>query len=333
MQIGRTVVAVERRKAVLGMMTDFHTGYRKGFTFHRVVKAIRRDYMLMVMCIPGVVIIILFKYLPIYGITLAFKKYMPALGIMGSPWAGLRYFEEFLTDPYIWRIFRNTLLLNVYRIIWGFPAPILLALLLNEVRTERFKKTIQTITYLPYFVSTVIIISIMTDIFSLSNGIFNDFMESIGLERIYFFGEEKWFRTLYIGSGIWQSIGYSSIIYLAAIAGVNIELYEAAYMDGVNRLQKIWYITLPCIMPTIIILFILNMGGLLGSNLQKILLMYSPATYETSDVISTYVYRSGIEQGRISFSTAVGLLLSVLSFGLVLITNAVSRKVSETSLW
>ena len=293
-----------------------------------------RNFYLTLLTIPGIIIIILFSYLPMYGVLIAFKKYNPGLGIIGSPWAGLYYFKSFFNDIFAWRIFRNSLLFGSYSLIFTFPAPIILALLLNEVKAIWFKRTIQTITYLPYFVAVMIIVGIMKEMFSPVNGVINILLkDAFGVNPINFFAISSWFRPLYIGSALWQNVGFNAILYLAALSGINPEIYESAIIDGAGRLQKIWYVTIPGILPTAVILFILSVGGIMGNDYTKILLMYSPATYETADVISTYVYRIGIENANYSYASAVGLLVSIISVFSVLITNYISRKVTDNSLW
>jgi len=290
---------------------------------------------LVLLSIPAFVLLIIFNYIPMYGIVIAFQKYNPAIGILKSPWVGFLHFSNYFKDPFFFRILRNTFLLGLFSLICGFPAPILLALLLNEVKLKTYKRFAQTISYLPNFISTVIIIGILKDLFSPSGGIVNEILQYLGLIKspINFFGESEWFRPLYIGSGIWQGVGFGSIIYLAAIAGINPELYESALIDGANRWHQMIYITLPTISSTIIILFILAVGGILGNDFTKILLMYSPITYETADVIQTYVYRQGIQNANYSYASAVGLFMSLISFAFLFGTNYISKKVSETSLW
>lgn len=297
------------------------------------IRNLKRDKSLIAMCIVPLILIIVFKYLPIYGIVMAFQRYSPAKGFLHSEFVGLKYFIQFFNDPFCFRVVKNTILLSLYSLLWTFPAPIILALLLNEVRHKKYKKAIQTITYLPYFISVVILVGLMKELLSPVDGIVNKAIEALGGEAINFFSESGWFRTLYIGSSLWQSVGYNAIIYLAALAGIDMEQYEAARIDGASRLQKIWYITLPGIMPTAVILLILQMGSLFGSDFQKILLMYSPSTYQTADVISTYTYRYGLENANYSYAAAIGLMISVISFVFVWIANAFSKKVSENSLW
>ena len=298
-------------------------------------KYIHNNWVLYLMLLPGLINLALFKYLPMYGIVVAFQDYTPKGGFFGSTWVGLKHFEAFFRDPFCWRVIQNTVVLGVQSLIFSFPAPIILALLLNELKYPRFKKITQTISYMPYFLSVVIVVGMMKELFSMTDGPVNAIIEALGGKRVNFFMQPSSFRPLYIGSGIWQGIGYSSIIYLAAIAGINTEMYESAALDGCNRFQKIWFITLPSILPTISILFILAVGGVLGNDFQKILLMYSPRTYSTADVVSTYVYRYGIETAgnNMSYSSAVGLLLNVVSLIFLVVANYTTGKMSETSLF
>jgi putative aldouronate transport system permease protein len=298
-----------------------------------LLKYMKDNFSLYTMVIPGIIMFIVFSYVPMYGIVMAFQDFKPAKGFFHSEWVGLEHFQYLFKDPYFTRIFSNTLLLGLYSLIFSFPAPIILALLINEIKNKKFKSVTQTISYLPHFLSVVIVIGLLRDLLSVNDGVINYIIEMMGAEKIDFFSKSKWFRTLYIGSGIWQGIGYSSIIYLAAISGINPELYESAVIDGASRIQQIIFITIPSIAPTIVILFIFAVGGVLGNDYQKILLMYSPLTYETADVIGTYVYRSGIEGTGQSYASAVGLLMSIISLVLISGTNWISRKLGETSLW
>lgn len=287
------------------------------------------------LAVPIIAYYIIFHYLPMFGVVIAFQNYRPAKGLLGSSWVGLKHFKAFFDSIYAGRLIKNTLMINLLLLIFSFPAPIILALLLNELRYPRFKKVVQTISYMPYFLSVVIVVGMMKEMFSMNNGVVNEFLAALGLERQNFFMMPSAFRPLYIGSGIWQGIGYSSIIYLAAIAGINPEMYESAVLDGASRLKQMWYITLPSILPTISILFIMAVAGILGNDYQKILLMYSPRTYSTADVVNTYVYRYGIETAgnHLSYSSAVGLLVNVVSLIFLFIANTVTGKLSETSLF
>ena len=303
------------------------TKKKKGLLYH-----LARDTDLYIMLLPAMVLVFIFSYMPIFGIVLAFKEYDILQGIWGSPWVGLKYFQQFFNDPYFFRITKNTILLSFFGILFGFPAPIILALFLNELKALRFKRIIQSISYLPHFVSTVVIVGIMMYMFD-AYGIVNDILRFIGIPEQVFFSDSKWFRTLYIGSGIWQGIGWDAIIYLAAIAGINPELYEAAVLDGANRWQNMWHITLTSIMSVVRILLILEIGGLFGIGFEKVYLMYNPGIYDVADVVSTYVYRRGIIGMDFSYSAAVGLFNSIVNFTLIFIANYISRKISDEGLW
>lgn len=296
-------------------------------------KSFKRRKVLYIMLAIPLLHIFIFKYLPMFGIVIAFQNYNIVGGMLYSKFVGFKWFGKFLYSEYFWKTFYNSLILHLYTLIWGFPAPIILALSLNEIKSKTFKKLTQTISYLPHFISTVVIVGIMSQLLSPSTGIFNSILKLVGLKEIYFMVQPEWFRSIYVGSHIWQTIGWGCILYLAALTGIDTQLYEAAVMDGANRWKQTLYITLPGIATTIIILLIMDMGKLLNVGFEKILLMYSPLTYPTADVIDTYVYRRGLIDMDYSFSTAVGLFKSV--FGLVLITSAnkISKKLSETSLW
>ncbi|MCL2059873.1 MAG: ABC transporter permease subunit [Oscillospiraceae bacterium] len=284
------------------------------------------------MVLPGIALVFIFSYLPMFGVTLAFRDYQVAKGIWGSPWVGLKYFRQFVNDPFFFRIVRNTVLLNFYSLIFSFPMPVIFALLLNEIKVIKFKRVVQSLSYLPHFISTLVVVSIMMIMLD-PYGIVNDFLSFIGLKEQIFFSDPKWFRTMYIGSGIWQHMGWESILYLAAVAGINPELYDAGVVDGANRFKQAIYITIPSILPVIRILLILNIGRMFSVGLEKVFLMYNPGIYETADVISTYVYRRGIEQMDYSFSSAVGLFNSTINFILLFLSNTVSKKISNEGLW
>jgi putative aldouronate transport system permease protein len=284
------------------------------------------------MLLPVVAYYLVFHYEPMYGAQIAFKDFSPGKGIWNSPWVGFKYFKEWFNSVYFWRLMRNTLLINVYDVLFGFPAPIILALLLNEIKSRTFKRTAQTVTYLPHFISLVVVCGLIVD-FLTNDGLINNILNALGLESIPFMIKPEWFRTIYVTSGIWQGVGWGSIIYLAALSGVDPQLYEAATMDGAGRWKQTWHITLPCIMPTIVIMLILRLGQMLNVGAEKILLLYNPSTYETADVISTYVYRRGLLEMNYSYSTAVGLFNSIINFLLLVTFNKVSRRITETSLW
>ena len=291
---------------------------------------LKQRYLHLMILLPFLIILV-FNYFPMYGLVVAFQNYKYGR-IWGSTWVGFRWFEQFLGSPYFLRTAKNTLVLGALSIIFGFPAPIILALLLNEIRNSAFKRITQSISYLPHFVSTVIIVGLLKEMASLT-GLFNKIVMLFGGDGIIFFLRPEWFRPMYIGSDIWRSVGWGSVIFLAAISGVDPELYEAATIDGANRWHQMRHVTIASIMPTIIILFILRIGGILGNDFEKILLMYNPNIYETADVISTYVYREGLENTRYSYGAAVGFFLNVVSFLFIFTANFISRRVSETSLW
>lgn len=296
------------------------------------IRQIRKNkYLYMIFFLP-ILYYILFHYWPMYGITIAFKDYNIVRGISGSPWVGFKHFEKFLTDPYFWKLVRNTLLINVYGLVWSFPAPIILALSLNELPNRGFKKFVQSVSYLPHFISTVVVCGMIVN-FMAYDGIINQVLESLGIDRIHFLMLPEWFRTIYIGSGIWQGVGWGSIVYLAALSGIDEELYEAATIDGANRWKQMLHITLPGIKPTISIMLIMNLGRLLNIGYEKIILLYNGSTYETADVISTYVYRRGLLGSDFSYATAVNLFQNLIGLVLLITSNKISNKLSDTGLW
>lgn len=299
-----------------------------------IIDKIKRDKYLYLLLLPSVIWYLLFHYKPIYGLVIAFQDFSLFKGILGSEWIGFENFETFFHSAYFLRNLRNTFLINIYSLIFSFPIPIILALLFNEVKNLKFRKGVQTIMYLPHFISTVIVVGIVTNFLSPESGIINLILNKFGFEKIYFLTRPEWFRKIYISMGIWKSAGFNSIIYLAALAGVNPQLYEAAVIDGASKWRQMLHVTLPGIMPTIIIMLILRIGNLLNVGFESIILLYQPVTYETADVISTYVYRTGIQQdNNYGLAAAAGLFNSVVSFVLVVSANKFSRKFSETSLW
>jgi putative aldouronate transport system permease protein len=267
-----------------------------------------------------------------YGVIIAFKKFDVIKGILGSPWVGLKYFAKFIDDPFFWQAVKNTFILGFLSIVLAMPASIILALLLNEISSIKYKRFVQTTTYLPHFISTVVVCGMIVNFLN-NDGIINRLLKSLGGEAVQFMLIPGWFRPIFILSDIWQNMGWGSIIYLAAISGINPELYEAARIDGANRLKQAWYITLPSIAPTISILLILRIGRILTVSFQKVLLLYNPATYKTADVIQTYVYRRGLLGAQFSYATAIGLFQSVVGLVLLIAANRLSKRLSETSLW
>lgn len=293
----------------------------------------KKDWQLYVMLLPGFLLTLLFAYGPMYGILYAFQDFSPFKGFFGSPWVGLKHFNTFMHSYYFWGLIRNTVKISLTSFVIEFPLPIILALLLNEVRNMRFKKTVQTISYFPHFISTVVIIGMLVQFTTPSDGVVNQIIKLMGGTPINFMMEEGWFLPLYIIIGIWQNWGWSSIIYLAALSAIDIEQYEAAYVDGATRLKQMLYISLPGIMPTVTIILILNIGSLFSVSFEKILLMQNPLTMEVSDVINTYIYRKGLQGRQYSLSTAVNLFQTVINAFLLIFANYASRKTSETSLW
>lgn len=298
------------------------------------IKRIRTTKYLQLLILPGIVWYVLFHYVPMWGVLVAFQDFNARLGILGSPWVGFEHFLRFFRHPNFYRLLRNTFLLSLNSLLWGFMPPILLALFLSEVRSPIYKKLVQTVSYLPHFISTVIIVGMLTLFLSPQNGFINLILVRLfGIKPIYFMAEPAWFRTLYISSDIWQGVGWGAIIYLAALTQVDPQLYEAATIDGASRVRQMWSISVPSILPTTIILLILRMGGLFSVGFEKVLLMYSPGTYDTSDVISTFVYRRGLQYAEFSFGAAVGLFNSAINLVLLVLSNWVSRRMTEVSLW
>lgn len=298
----------------------------------RVRKDFQRNKALYLLVLPVLIFYALFMYKPMYGVIIAFMDYRPAKGISGSDWVGLENFTRFFSSVYFGRLLRNTLLLSIYSIVWGFPAPIILALLLNEVRNSRFKKISQTITYLPHFISLVVVCGMIKD-FCLTTGLFNNISTFFGGSAEPLLQNPAYYRTIYTATSIWQEIGWGSIIYLSALSGVDSQLYEAASIDGAGRWKQMIHVTLPGIMPTIIIMLILRMGSLMSMGYEKTILLYNAATYETADIISSYTYRLGLLEQDWSYSTAIGLFNSVINCVLLVVTNMISKRTTESSLW
>lgn len=298
----------------------------------RLARDFKRNRSIYFLAIPIILFYLIFHYKTMYGAIIAFYNYRPAKGISGSKFVGFQNFVTYFTSPFFWRTLKNTLAISVLGIVFGFPAPIILALLLNEIKGKHFKKTVQTITYLPHFISSVIICGMLSS-FCLSTGLFNDIIAFFGGERKALLQGTEYYRIIYIASDIWQTIGWSSIIYLAALSGVDKNLYEAAELDGANKWQQVWKITIPSILPTIMIQLILQIGSLMSVGYEKTLLIYNPTNYAVSDIISTYNYRMGLELGDWSYATAIGLFNSVVNCILLVISNKLSKKYTESSLW
>ncbi|MDY4670358.1 MAG: ABC transporter permease subunit [Oliverpabstia sp.] len=292
----------------------------------------RKNWLIYLMLVPVIVYLLIFCYAPMYGVVIAFKDFKPRLGIMGSEWVGLKYFKEFVGSVFFGRTLKNTLMLSGLNLLFGFCAPIVFAILLNEVRNLRFKKMVQTVTYLPHFITTVIIASLIL-IFTDSDGFITQIVNSITGHEGSLIGDKHMFRPIYVISDIWQSFGWGSIVYLAAIMGINPELYEAARIDGANKFKQIIHVTIPGMLPIIVIMFIMAVGGLMNVGWEKAFLLQSPVTYDTSDIISTFVYRKGFEDMNYSYSAAVGLFNSMINLILLVGANKMSRRVNGSGLW
>ncbi|MGN0179848.1 MAG: ABC transporter permease [Monoglobaceae bacterium] len=309
-----------------------HVPVKRGY-WGALASDIFRDKHLYMMLLPVVVWYLMFLYKPMLGLQIAFRDYSPWLGVSQSPWVGPENIKKFFEGVYFWRVLKNTLIINLYALVFGFPAPILLALLLNEIKRKRFKQIIQTVSYLPHFISVVVVAGMVISLLAPQTGIVNVIIKLFGGEPKYFIMQPEYFRTIYTLMNIWKEVGFSSIIYMSALSSIDQDLYEACAIDGGGRLRQTVHITLPGIMRTVVIMLIMKIGGLLSVGYESILLLYQPSTYETADVISTYVYRLGIEGDQQSLATAVGLFNSVVSFILIMAANYISKKASDISLW
>ena len=295
-------------------------------------QAIRKDWQLYSLALLPVLFLLIFRYLPMAGNIIAFRKYVPGGSIFGQSWVGLRYFAQFITDPTFWQVFYNTIVIGLLTLLFCFPLPIVLALLLNEVRSRYFKRIVQSVSYLAHFMSIVIIAGMILQLTSIE-GTINQIITAFGADPIPFMQEPGWFRTIYVSSEVWQTVGWGTILYLAALTTIDQGLYEAARIDGASRWRQTWHITLPGIRPTMVTLLILNIGTFMAVGFEKILLIYNPLTYPTADVISTYLYRIGLESNNFSYAAAIGLFESLIGLTLILTANAVSRRTLGTSLW
>ncbi|RTE11465.1 ABC transporter permease [Paenibacillus whitsoniae] len=293
----------------------------------------KRDRQLLILFAPCLLFYLLFRYGPLYGLIIAFKDYSVFTGVWGSDWVGFKYFIQFFTNQDFWLLFRNTFLLGIYTLVFGFPFPILLAILLNEVRLTWFKKSVQTLSYLPAFLSVVIVSSMIIDFLSPTSGLLNQLLAALGFPKKYFLVDPNWFRPIYVISDIWEKIGYEAIIYLAAIAGINPTLYEAAKVDGASRFRMMRHITLPGLMPTLLVMFILKTGSMIRIGYEKVLLLYNPLTYEVSDVFSTYVYRKGLLESNYSYAAAVGMFEALVAMVMLLGANYISKRIGGNGLW
>lgn len=300
----------------------------------RQLRAYKTYKYLLILMLPALVWYIIFAYQPMYGLTIAFKDFQVMKGVDASPWVGLKHFERMFSGTSdFFKIMRNTLMLSFYNIIFGFPAPIILAVLLSELRSTRYKKVVQSITYMPYFFSWVVLAGILREILSPSSGAVNQIIQALGGQPIYFLTNPNWFLVMLVATGIWRGCGWDSVVYLASITNIDPQLYEAATIDGASRLRQIRSITLPCLMPVINIMLIMRVGAVLNSSFDQIFNLYSPAVYETADVIDTYVYRVGLVNFDYSFSTAVGLFKNVIGLILVLGSDRIAKKMGQSGLF
>jgi putative aldouronate transport system permease protein len=295
-------------------------------------RALRRDWQLYSLAILPLLFFLIFRYLPMAGNIIAFRRYFPGGNLFGEEWVGLYYFQLFFDDPSFWRAFRNTLILGALTLVFLFPMPLILALLLNEVRTRVLKRTVQTISYLPHFLSIVVVAGLIFQLLSI-DGLVNQALRALGQNSVSFLQEPGWFRTIYISSEMWQTVGWGTILYLAALTTIDPNLYEAARIDGANRWRQTWHVTLPGIRPTIVTLLVLNTGTFMAVGFEKILLIYNPLTYVTGDVIATYLYRIGVQSGLFSYAAAIGMFEAVIGLTLVFTVNGIARRTVGTSLW
>lgn len=310
------------------MMMQVRKNHRK-----RTLMMIKRNWLLYFFLLPAVVYIATFSYAPMYGLQIAFRDFKIKDGITGSEWVGLKWFIRFFNQPRFWTILKNTLSLSVYSMVVSFPLPIVLALILNNVKNPRYKKFAQTITYMPHFISVVVLVGMMSVMFSPTSGVVNTMLGWIGIKPIYFMGNPQYFQHMYVWSGVWAGMGWSSIIYVAALSSVDPSLHEAAMIDGANKLQRVWNIDLPCIVPTMSILLIMSFGRIMSVGYEKVYLMQNDLNMNTSEVISTYVYKIGILGGQKSYSAAIGMFNNVVNFGMVMTMNKVVKKISGSGLW
>ena len=301
---------------------------KKGF-----LDSVKRNWQLWLLLSPALVYILIFSYQPMYGALIAFKDFNPRLGIMGSPWAGLKYFKQFFQTSIFSKTLLNTILLSAYNLLWSFPIPIIFALLLNQVRNKKFKAFIQTVTYAPNFISVVVLVGMVTLFLSPGSGFLTGLFQKMGAKDSLYLVRPEYFRTIYVASGVWQTMGFSSIIFLAALTGVNPELHESAMIDGAGIAKRIWHIDIPAILPTIIIMLIMAIGNILSIGYEKVYLLQNGMNLEVSEIISTYVFKTGIRSAQYSFATAVGLFNSVINLILLVSANFIAKKTTEISLF
>ena len=314
----------EKKKRAAALSQKSHRGFLGNLVYYK-------EYYLML--IPGILFFLVFCYGPMYGLAIAFQDYYPLKGISGSQWVGFKHFQKLFKDPFFLSVLKNTLLISFYKILICFPAPSLLCLALNEIKRLKFKKFAQSVSYLPHFISWVVVSGIIIEFLSPSRGPINILLQELGIEPIFFVAEPKYFRGVLVLSDLWKSIGWGSIVYLAAVTGVDPTLYEAAEMDGAGRIKKIIHVTLPALLPIITVMFIMESGKVLNDSFEQVYNFLTPSTYEVGDVISTFVYRMGIQKMQYSFTTAVDLFKNLVSFALVMLINYIARKTNDYALW
>jgi putative aldouronate transport system permease protein len=296
-------------------------------------RAITKNYELYILLTPAILYFAIFHYWPMYGLQIAFKDFIPSLGFLGSPWVGTKHFQSFFDSYLFWQLIKNTIGISLMQLVFGFPVPILIALMINEVTNLSFKKSVQTITYAPHFISVVVMVSMLMIFLSPETGLVNKVIVWFGGDAIAFLTKAAWFKSVFVMSGIWQHAGWGTIIYIAALAGIDPQQHEAAIIDGASRFQRIWHINIPGILPTIVILLILELGTIMALGFEKVFLMQNPLNMESSDIIATYVYRRGILDAQYSFSTAVGLFNSLINFILLVLVNRLAKSMKQNSLW
>lgn len=305
----------------------------KALSMQNTAKMVRRNIALYVLLLPALVYIAIFSYWPMYGVQIAFRDFTFSNGIVGSEWVGNKWFSFFFRSPMFLTVVKNTLVLSIYGLVAGFPMPVVLALMLNNVPNVRFRRLAQTVTYLPHFISTVVVVAMLSCFFSKSSGFISRAIEQVTGFSDYYMARPQYFRHMYVWSGIWQNLGWNSIIYMAALTGISPELHEAAMIDGASRMQRIWHVELPGIMPTMVILLIMNTGSIMSVGYEKVYLMQNSLNTSVSEVIATYTYKMGLISQKYSYSAAIGLFNNVINFTMLTIVNGVARKLSDTSLW
>lgn len=310
-----------------------NTNLKKKSIYKAKIVGVKKNWELYLFLFPTLLYFFIFQYLPMYGLQIAFKDFVAVKGIRGSDWAGVEHFVRFFNSYQFWILIKNTIYINLYQVLVAFPIPIIMALMLNQVNNVRFKKTVQTVTYAPHFISFVVLAGMIYLFLSPRNGLVNSILALFGVEPVFFMGDPVWFKTVFVFSGVWQTAGWSTIIYLAALTGVNPDLHEAAVMDGASKLRRIWHIDIPGIMPTIMILLILNVGDFMTVGFEKVLLMQNYLNIESSEVIQTYVYKVGLLNAEFSYSAAIGLFNNVINFILLILINHTAKKMKQTSLW